>query len=450
MFGSKKKALEEENARLKEMLRKTEAGDLFDLEDEISETKKNLDMTQKEAAAAHARLQAICQTIGVAESIDELQATMSQERKKIKSANNKLEKARKNEESTQRHLDQLNKSIISVQSVLDIQETGLYVFKHPAEDSVALKDSLKDLRLKIRKNSKVGYATTALSNFTFNGSKAQGKKFVKEMSTLSLIAYNAEAENCIKMAKAGQEETAVERLRRMADRVEKNGELIKLRITRSYSQLREQEIGLATQHLEAVKQAKELEKEERARIREEKKAQQEIQKERDRLEKERQHYVNALSVLGKDNTDESENIKKLLDEVEKGIEDVDYRQANVRAGYVYVISNIGSFGPNVIKIGMTRRLNPMDRVRELGDASVPFGFDVHALFFSEDAVGVEAELHRRFADRRVNRINLRREYFYATPIDVKEDLSNIAGALLEFTEEPEAEQYRLSQALNGR
>ena len=112
-----------------------------------------------------------------------------------------------------------------------------------------------------------------------------------------------------------------------------------------------------------------------------------------------------------------------------------------------MISNIGAFGPNMVKIGMTRRLDPLDRVRELGDASVPFGFDVHALFFSEDAVGVEAELHRRFADRRVNKINLRREFFYATPAQVREQLADIAGNLLEFREEPEAEQYRQGLAL---
>ena len=128
----------------------------------------------------------------------------------------------------------------------------------------------------------------------------------------------------------------------------------------------------------------------------------------------------------------------------KEIEKVDFRAANIRAGYVYVISNIGAFGDRMVKIGMTRRLEPMDRVRELGDASVPFGFDVHALFFSEDAVTVEADLHRRFADKRVNRVNTRREFFYASPAEVRDVLSEVAGNLLEFTEEPEAEQYRLS------
>ncbi len=126
---------------------------------------------------------------------------------------------------------------------------------------------------------------------------------------------------------------------------------------------------------------------------------------------------------------------------------MDYRKANQRAGYVYVISNIGSFGERMVKIGLTRRLDPMDRVKELGDASVPFNFDVHALFFSEDAVGVETELHQAFADRKVNRVNSRREFFYATPLEVKEKFAEIQGDLLEFVEIPEAEQFRASQSM---
>jgi hypothetical protein len=96
---------------------------------------------------------------------------------------------------------------------------------------------------------------------------------------------------------------------------------------------------------------------------------------------------------------------------------------------------------------MTRRIDPKDRVRELSDASVPFNFDVHALFFSKDAVGVEAELHRRLADRRVNRINMRREFFFTTPLDVKEHLVEVAGELLEYQETPEALEFHQSQNL---
>jgi hypothetical protein len=138
-----------------------------------------------------------------------------------------------------------------------------------------------------------------------------------------------------------------------------------------------------------------------------------------------------------------------LQEVEKAIADVDYRAANIRAGYVYVISNIGSFGERMVKVGLTRRLDPMERIKELSDASVPFNFDVHAVFFSKDAVTIETSMHNRLADCRVNTVNLRREFFRATPLEVKAHLAELAGELLEFHDTPEAIEYRQSVRLQG-
>jgi hypothetical protein len=120
--------------------------------------------------------------------------------------------------------------------------------------------------------------------------------------------------------------------------------------------------------------------------------------------------------------------------------------ADVVAGYVYIISNIGSFGENMIKIGMTRRLDPNDRVRELGDASVPFRFDVHAFIFSEDAVTLETQLHHSLEHCRVNQVNRRREFFRTSPADVLTLLEKIADShLIEFTEIPEALEWRASK-----
>src|SRR5687768_1597618 len=133
-----------------------------------------------------------------------------------------------------------------------------------------------------------------------------------------------------------------------------------------------------------------------------------------------------------------------LDDIDRAIEQVDYRAANVRAGYVYVISNLGAFGERMVKVGMTRRLDPMDRIRELSDASVPFNFDVHALFFSSDAVGIEAAMHSRLSDNRINLVNLRREFFRATPLEAKLHLSELAGDLLSFQDIAEALEYRQS------
>ena len=143
-------------------------------------------------------------------------------------------------------------------------------------------------------------------------------------------------------------------------------------ITQSYQALR-RELELTADYLAKLAEEKEREHEERERLREERKAQLEIERERARLEKERQHYLNALAALGiNGDAEATERLKSELSEIERAIEHVDYRAANVRAGYVYVISNLGSFGERVVKIGMTRRLDPQDRVRELVDASVPF------------------------------------------------------------------------------
>src|ERR1700709_2243476 len=117
-----------------------------------------------------------------------------------------------------------------------------------------------------------------------------------------------------------------------------------------------------------------------------------------RLEKERQHYLNSLEALRLKGDEEAiARHESELERIQRAIDDVDYRAANIRAGYVYVISNVGSFCEGVVKIGLPRRLDPSERVRELGDASVPFRFDTHALMFSKDAVGIEASLHQRLA-----------------------------------------------------
>ena len=126
------------------------------------------------------------------------------------------------------------------------------------------------------------------------------------------------------------------------------------------------------------------------------------------------------------------------------IKDIDYREANQKAGYVYVISNIGSFGEGIYKIGMTRRLDPQDRVDELGDASVPFDFDVHAMIFSDDAPRLEAALHNAFADRKLNFVNQRREFFRVSLDEIKKVVKENYDRSVEFVELAPAEQYRES------
>jgi len=195
-----------------------------------------------------------------------------------------------------------------------------------------------------------------------------------------------------------------------------------------------------------VQEEKLAQREERERLREERKVEQELAAQREKLDKERSHYQHVLESLGDRDDNEARGIREKLEELELAIEQNDYRRANIRAGYVYVISNEGAFRSNVVKIGMTRRLDPMERVKELGSASVPFPFDVHALCFSDDAVSLEAALHNAFTTRRLNYANLRREFFFAEPAQVRTVLAQQGGNLLEYTERPEATQYFQSRS----
>lgn len=117
-----------------------------------------------------------------------------------------------------------------------------------------------------------------------------------------------------------------------------------------------------------------------------------------------------------------------------------------RCGHVYIISNAGSFGDDVLKIGLTRRLEPLDRVKELGDASVPFTFDVHAMIYSEDAPTLERMFHREFEIHRINKVNYRKEFF-RIPLDLIRDFAAKRGLETTFTMVAEAREYRETQAL---
>ena len=326
-----------------------------------------------------------------------------------------------------------------------LEEAGFTEYDHPAKDSVELAAALRDLRKDVQMAVRSYSAVESLDDFEPPHTKSGRNKLAKDSARLALMAFNSQVDSIIEAASARNYEASLAKIFKAAEVVERQCTVTGVRIKPNYVELRAREMQLAVDHLKAKQLEKELEKERKAELREQAKAERELQAERERLEKERQHYLNVLKTV-EEIGDEAETarLKQQIIEIEKGINDVEKREANIRAGYVYVISNIGSFGERMVKIGMTRRLDPMDRVRELGDASVPFNFDVHALFFSDDAVSVETELHHRFADKRVNRINARREFFYATPAEVREALKDVAGNLLEFTEEPEAEQYRLS------
>lgn len=327
-----------------------------------------------------------------------------------------------------------------------LQEVGIYNYHHPLENAEQYRSRLGAINQQIKEMVKSDSAILASDMFTYNNSLAMGRKMTADLSKLMLRAYNAEADNCVRALRAGNVITAKKRLDKAVQAIAKLGAMMEMRVNPRYHELRFEELELTSDYLVKKQEEKEAAREERERLREERRAEQELAAERDRLDKERAHYLAALETLrANDDEKAATEMEQRLRDVDTAIAENDYRVANIKAGYVYVISNPGSFGKQIVKIGMTRRLEPMDRVRELGDASVPFPFDVHALFFADDAVALERELHNAFEETRVNRVNLRREFFFATPLEVRRVLADKVGALLEFTENPEATQYLQSR-----
>jgi len=327
-----------------------------------------------------------------------------------------------------------------------LQDVGIYRYHHPLENAVQYREKLDAIQAKIAEVVKAGRAIVKSNLFTFDNSLAKGRKMSDDLGKLMLRAYNSEADNSIRSLKLGNVVTAKKRLDVTRDAIAKLGGLMEMRISDDFNSLRIEEIELTADWLMKKQEEREEQREQRAALREEQRVARELAEERERLDKERGHIANAIGALQAAGAADPD-LEKRLAEIDAAIAANDYRAANIRAGYVYVISNRGAFGGDVVKIGLTRRLEPTDRVSELSGASVPFRFDIHTLYFSEDAVTLENELHKHFAARALNQANPRKEFFFATPAEVREVLMSKVGNLLEFGEQADATEYLQSVGL---
>ena len=331
-------------------------------------------------------------------------------------------------------------AVIDLNDERVLQNVGIYRYHHPLENSVAYRERLGAITERIVELVKAGQAIEMSNRFTFDGSLAKGRAMSNDLAKLMLRAYNAEAENVVRALRAGNSSTAIKRLDNARTAIAKLGKMMEMHISDEYHASRLEEIELTSDYLMKKEEEREAAREERERLREERKVEMELAAAREKLNKERTHLINVIDKLSASGRSDPELQNKLA-EVDSAIAQNDYRAANIRAGYVYVISNRGAFGRHVVKIGLTRRLDPMDRINELGDASVPFRFDIHAIYFSEDAVRLESELHEHFSQYRVNWINNRREFFFASPSEVRKVLAEKVGNLLEFVDSPESTEY---------
>lgn len=355
-------------------------------------------------------------------------------------------------------INQAKSQLVVMNDAILFQDFALYEPRYDFCNSDEYKEKLQNIRNQQKQLIKDGYAVSGDKTWTVNGSLSQGNKMVADMQKLLLRAFNSECDEVINKVKYNNVEASEKKIQTSCDAISKLGKMMHIVITAPYYDLKIQELYLAFEYQQKKQEEKEALKEARAEMREAAKLQKEIDEQRKKIEKEQTHYQAAYQTVIKqleenpDNTDlldKKMEIEKNLAEIEKAIKDVDYREANQRAGYVYVISNIGAFGENIYKIGMTRRLDPQDRIDELGDASVPFNFDVHAMIFSDDAPALENALHKAFENKKVNMINQRREFFNVTLDEIKDVIYKNYDKTVEFVDYPDAQQYRESQKIRG-
>lgn len=352
-----------------------------------------------------------------------------------------------------KELESLQSQIVQTNDELLLQSFGLYSPHFSFVNADEYKSRLLQIRAMQKDMIRDKTAVTGKSTWTVNGSAASGKKMVSDTQKLLLRAFNAECDDVVEHVKYNNVDASEKRITSSKDAISKLGIMMGIAITPEYYKLKIDELFLAFEYQQKKQEEKEAQKEARAQLREEAKLAKELEAQRAKLEKEQTHYQNALEMINAQLAKADEGSRAAIEEKKKQIEDqlsvigkefadVDYRAANQKAGYVYIISNIGAFGENVFKIGMTRRLDPMDRVDELGDASVPFNFDVHAMIFSDDAPKLEAALHNAFADRKLNFVNQRREFFNVTLAEIKDVVKKNFDRSVEFVEFAPAEQYR--------
>lgn len=366
------------------------------------------------------------------------------------------EKLEKTANKLSASIEAMKKEAIFFEDAITYQEFGLYTPRYSFVSSDLYKTALNRIRTNQKEMIKNDTAIFGSKTWTVDGSKSKGNKMIKDMKKLFLRAFNSDCEDVITRVKYNNYEMSLKKIRQSAESIQKLGIMMSLYIAPNYINSKIEELTLAFEYQQKKQEEKDAQKAARAEMREAAKLQKEIEAQRKKIEKEQTHYQTAYEKLLKQlesSPDDADLIQKKaeletqLQDIDKAMKDIDYREANQRAGYVYIISNIGAFGENVYKIGMTRRLDPQDRIDELGDASVPFNFDVHAMIFSDDAPALETALHKAFEDRKLNMVNTRREFFNVTLDEIKEVVKKNFDKTVEFIDVPDAEQYRISQKI---
>lgn len=348
--------------------------------------------------------------------------------------------------------DTLKKEISLLEENLEDISFGLYRPHFSFQTSGEYKAKLEALRDTERQLIRNDRAAVCSTQWTVGGSAKEGARMARQNMKLVLRAFNGECDAALAKVAWNNIGKMEERIRKCCDAINKLGTVLQVSITNEFLELKLDELRLTHEYEEKRYQEQEEQRRIREQMREEEKVQRETEKAREEAEREEARFEKALEkaraqaaqATGEQVEELNERIESLEGQLEKAHQQKERaisRAQLTKSGHVYIISNIGSFGENVYKVGMTRRLEPQDRIKELGDASVPFPFDVHAMIYSENAPDLEGALHQFLEERRINLVNPRKEFFQI-PLDEIEKFAKKRGLTVAFTMLAEAKEYR--------
>ncbi|MFJ3457960.1 DUF4041 domain-containing protein [Scandinavium goeteborgense] len=395
---------------------------------------------------------------------DALAAVETQRVKRVE-IEKQIEELRSSYRNKKITFDELEETLSIYKDDMDFAEMGFYAPHFDFDTSESFQNAIRANRQRqkdmLREKSALGaiYCTT---EWTVSGSKSEGKKMTTRGINMTARAFNGECDAAIANTNFKNAATMEARIYKAFDVLNQLNEINQIHINHTYRDLKIEELQLTFEYRAKKQEEKEEQREIRAQMAEERKAQAEIDRaireaeEEERraqkaLDKARKEMAEKLAKMTEEQAvkyqDKIDALQDALTEAElKGQKALSMAQQTKR-GHVYVISNIGSFGDNVFKIGMTRRLDPQDRVDELGSASVPFLFDVHAMIHSDDAPAMESSLHQAFNEKRTNLVNKRKEFFNVSLEEIKAAVFNVAGSDVDFVETASAQHYHETQAI---
>lgn len=341
-----------------------------------------------------------------------------------------------------------------------VQDFGLYEPKYQFPDSARYKQELDHIYDQQKEAIKLDRAARCDIAWTVDGNQAKGRKMVEQHLKLMLMAFNGECDALMSKVRYDNLKRIEERIDKLFEKLNKLGQEKHCSITQDFLGLKRKELYLTHEYAEKKYQEAEEQRMLREQMREEEKAQRELERAQFEAEREAERFQKALEKAQREaEKAQGEKLTKLSGEIERlqqMLTDANARRERAvsqaqltKSGHVYIISNIGSFGEEVFKIGMTRRFEPMDRVHELGDASVPFPFDVHAMIRTDDAPRLEMLLHRAFDRRRLNMINTRKEFFRASLEEIRQVVVQNHAGEIQFTLLAEAAEHRKSEAMRA-